>query len=270
MSRSAPRDPAGDLLAAITEIAERAGAVILEHYAQGAAVEVRTKADASPVTAADEAAEDVILEALAQLTPEIPVVSEEAAAAGHVPDVSGGTFWLVDPLDGTKEFLSRNGEFTVNIALVEQGVPVAGVVHAPARALTWTGAKPLDESAPATAGVAETGGPPREIRARPIPAAGAVVVASRRHGSGVEFDAFLSGYTVADRITAGSSLKFCLVAEGTADLYPRFGRTMEWDTAAGHAVLRAAGGKVLTTEGAPLAYGKPGFENPFFIAYGRG
>ncbi|MDH3594625.1 MAG: 3'(2'),5'-bisphosphate nucleotidase CysQ [Rhodospirillales bacterium] len=270
MSRSAPRGPAGDLLAAITEIAERAGAVILEHYAQGAAVEVRAKADASPVTAADEAAEDVILEALAALTPEIPVVSEEAAAAGHVPDVSGGTFWLVDPLDGTKEFLSRNGEFTVNIALVEQGVPVAGVVHAPARALTWTGAKPLDESAPATAGVAETGGPGRDICARPLPAGGAVVVASRRHGSGEIFDAFLADYIVTKRITAGSSLKFCLVADGTADLYPRFGRTMEWDTAAGHAVLRAAGGKVLTADGVPLTYAKPGFENPFFIAYGRG
>jgi 3'(2'), 5'-bisphosphate nucleotidase len=273
MSPKPGPDAAGDLLAAIRQIAERAGAAILTHYAEGEAIEVRAKADASPVTAADHAAEDVILEALAVLTPEIPVVSEEAAAAGHVPDVSGGTFWLVDPLDGTKEFLTRNGEFTVNIALVEQGLPVAGVVHAPARALTWAGAAGHERGGAAANGaratVAETGREGREICARAIPAEGAVVVASRRHGSGAQMDAFLADYTVADRVTAGSSLKFCLVAEGTADLYPRFGRTMEWDTAAGHAVLRAAGGTVLTDEGAPLVYGKPGFENPFFIAYGR-
>jgi 3'(2'), 5'-bisphosphate nucleotidase len=273
MSPKQTHDAAGDLLAAITLIAERAGGTILEHYAEGGAVEVREKADASPVTAADHDAEDVILEALAVLTPEIPVVSEEAAAAGHLPDVSGGTFWLVDPLDGTKEFISRNGEFTVNIALIENGVPTAGVVHAPARALTWAGATAPEHgggaAADARATVAETGGPSRDIRARAMPAAGAVVVASRRHGSGTEIEAFLAGYTVADRVTAGSSLKFCLVAAGEADLYPRFGRTMEWDTAAGHAVLRAAGGTVLTAEGEPLTYGKPGFENPFFIAYGR-
>jgi 3'(2'), 5'-bisphosphate nucleotidase len=138
--------------------------------------------------------------------------------------------------------------------------------------MTWVGAKGLEEGdgAPALAGFSDTDKPAVEIRARTIPEDGAVVVASRRHGSGAELDAFLADYTVKQTTTAGSSLKFCLVASGKADLYPRFGRTMEWDTAAGHAVLRAAGGKVLTAEGAPLAYGKPGFENPFFIAYGRG
>ncbi|MDH3473024.1 MAG: 3'(2'),5'-bisphosphate nucleotidase CysQ [Rhodospirillales bacterium] len=260
-----------DLLSVLRLIAERAGKVILGYYVETEEIEVRHKEDASPVTEADQAAEDFILEALAKLTPEIPVISEEAASAGTLPEVAGSRFWLVDPLDGTKEFLSRNGEFTVNIALIEDGLPVAGVVHAPALAMTWAGAKdaaaPNGETGRAT--FSETDKPDMAIAAREIPEAGAVVIASRRHGSGEELDAFLAKYTVADRISAGSSLKFCLVATGKADLYPRFGRTMEWDTAAGHAVLRAAGGRVETTDGRPLAYGKPGFENPHFIAYGK-
>ena len=279
-----------DLLAVLCVIAERAGKEILAYYAEAEEIEVRHKADASPVTEADEAAEAFILEALAKLTPAIPIVSEEAASAGHVPDVSGGRFWLVDPLDGTKEFLSRNGEFTVNIALVVAGVPVAGVVHAPALAMTWAGAMGAGamgagamgagvkgtegaegrEAEPALATFSKPDQPPTAIAARTIPPEGATVVASRRHGSGTELDQFLAGYQVREQVSAGSSLKFCLVATAKADLYPRFGRTMEWDTAAGHAVLRAAGGKVLTQEGAPLAYGKPGFENPHFIAYGKG
>ena len=263
-----------DLLAVLRVIAERAGKEILAYYVEAKEIEVRQKADASPVTEADEAAEALILEALAKLTPGIPVVSEEAASAGHVPDVSGGRFWLVDPLDGTKEFISRNGEFTVNIALVVAGVPVAGVVHAPALAMTWAGAKGAEGAqdrpdGPALATYSQTDQPPMAIAARAIPPEGAVVVASRRHGSGSELDEFLAGYEVKEQVSAGSSLKFCLVATAKADLYPRFGRTMEWDTAAGHAVLRAAGGKVLTQEGAPLVYGKPGFENPHFIAYGK-
>ncbi len=271
MSEEALREDGGDmshedLLAALRLIAERAGKVILGYYVEGGEIEVRRKEDASPVTEADEAAEAFILEALEKLTPEIPAVSEEAASAGHLPDVTGDRFWLVDPLDGTKEFISRNGEFTVNIALIQEGVPVAGVVHAPAMAMTWAGAR-NDGTALAT--FAETDKPDMDIRTREIPAEGAVVVASRRHGSGDELEGFLAGYTVADRVSAGSSVKFCLVAAGRADLYPRFGRTMEWDTAAGHAVLRAAGGEVRTTEGQPLTYGKPGFENPHFIAYGK-
>jgi len=279
-----------DLLAALKLIAERAGKEILAHYiaaGEGDGPEVREKADSTPVTEADEAAEDFILEALAKLTPDIPVVSEEAASAGYLPDVSGGRFWLVDPLDGTREFLSRNGEFTVNIALVEDGRPVAGVVHAPALAMTWAGAQAgADAGAgiaadsanggPAVASFSETDKETLAIRVRALPEDGATVVASRRHGSGELLDDFLKDYTVKDLVSAGSSLKFCLVASGRADLYPRFGRTMEWDTAAGHAVLLAAGGSVetaaggdvATTPGVPLTYGKPGFENPYFIAKG--
>lgn len=255
-----------DLMAAIKLIAERAGKVILAYYAEADEIEVREKADSSPVTEADEAAEDCILEMLRTLTPEIPIVSEEAASAGDLPDVSSGRFWLVDPLDGTKEFLNRNGEFTVNIALIESGRPVAGVVHAPALAMTWAGAS--GDDGPTVATYSETDKPTMDIRARAIPDEGATVVASRRHGDGEMLDTFLADYTVKDLLSAGSSLKFCLVATGRADLYPRFGRTMEWDTAAGHAVLLAAGGRVDTAEGAPLTYGKPAFENPYFIARG--
>ncbi len=261
-------DGAEDLLAVLKIIAERAGKEILAYYVEGeAAPEVRHKADDSPVTDADEAAEAFILEALAKLTPDIPVVSEEAASAGHIPEVSGGRFWLVDPLDGTKEFISRNGEFTVNIALVEDGRPTAGIVHAPALAMTWAGAQPGAGGA-SVATYSETDREPVAIRVRAVPADGVVVIASRRHGSGEELEAFLARYKVKDQVSAGSSLKFCLVASGRADLYPRFGRTMEWDTAAGHAVLLAAGGRVETQDGRPLTYGKPGFENPYFIAKG--
>ena len=234
-----------DLLAAIRLIAERAGKEILAYYAEAEEIEVREKDDKSPVTEADDAAEDVILEMLRTLTPDIPTVSEEAMSAGDDPDVSGGRFWLVDPLDGTREFLSRNGEFTVNIALIENG-----------------------GAGPTVATFSETDKPTMRIRARAIPDDGATVVASRRHGDTDKLDAFLAGYSVKDKLSAGSSLKFCLVASGRADLYPRFGRTMEWDTAAGHAVLLAAGGQVSTEDGAALGYGKPEFENPHFIARG--
>ena len=246
------------LLPEIVALADRAGAVILEHYHGDVAV--RAKADASPVTAADEAAEAVILARLAEVTPGIPVVAEETVASGHVPDLDEGPFWLVDPLDGTKEFLSRNGEFTVNIALIEGREPVLGVVQAPARARAWWGARGKG----ATARDAE--GNTRPIAVRKAPA-GLVAIASRSHRD-PETQAFLDRAGVAECISAGSSLKFCLVAEGKADLYPRFGRTMEWDVAAGHAVLSAAGGQVTTKDGAPFLYRKPGFENPPFIARG--
>lgn len=262
----APAD-AEALIAVLKMIAERAGKVILAYYAEGEEVVVTEKADTSPVTEADEAAEEFIIEALAKLTPDIPVVAEEQVAAGQVPDVAGGRFWLVDPLDGTKEFLNRNGEFTVNIALVDQGTPIAGVVHAPALAMTWTGT--CGSNGEKRAVFSNTDQPPMDIRVREIPEDGAVVVASRRHGSGEEMDRFLADYTVKEMVNAGSSLKFCLVATGRADLYPRFGRTMEWDTAAGHAVLLAAGGEVKTLDGKPLAYGKAGFENPYFYAVGQ-
>jgi 3'(2'), 5'-bisphosphate nucleotidase len=248
----------GDLLPKIVALAERAGGVILEHYRAG--VEARAKADASPVTIADEAAEAVILAGLAELSPEIPAVAEETVAGGHVPELDQRAFWLVDPLDGTKEFLSRNGEFTVNIALIEGREPVLGVVLAPALGKVWWGARGHGASA-------RNGGSPRAIAVRSRPAQGAVAVASRSH-SDAETEAFLDREGVAERISAGSSLKFCLVAEGKADLYPRFGPTMEWDTAAGHAVLAAAGGRVTTRDGAPFLYRKPDFRNPGFIARG--
>jgi 3'(2'), 5'-bisphosphate nucleotidase len=247
------------LLPEIVALADRAGAVILEHYRGDVAV--RAKADASPVTAADEAAEAVILARLAKLTPEIPVVAEETVAAGHVPEIDDGPFWLVDPLDGTKEFLSKNGEFTVNIALIKGREPVLGVVLAPARDQAWWGARGKGAAA------RDADGRARPISVRSAPADGLVAIASRSHRD-AETEAFLDQAGVGTCISAGSSLKFCLVAEGKADLYPRFGRTMEWDVAAGHAVLAAAGGRVTTRDGAPFLYRKPGFENPPFIARG--
>lgn len=247
------------LLPGIVALAEQAAAVILEHYRDDAAV--RIKADASPVTVADEAAEAVILAGLAELTPQIPVVAEETVAAGCIPALDDGPFWLVDPLDGTKEFISRNGEFTVNIALVDGREAVLGVVLAPALGKVWWGARGHGALACEAAG-----GEARPIAVRQRPAR-PVAVASRSHAD-PQTEAFLDEAGVAERISAGSSLKFCLVAEGRADLYPRFGRTMEWDTAAGHAVLSAAGGRVVTRDGAPFLYRKPGFENPGFIASG--
>lgn len=227
----------------------------------------REKADLSPVTEADELAERVILARLAAFDPATPVISEEAAAAGHMPEV-GTRFYLVDPLDGTKEFISRNGEFTVNIALVESGTATLGVVYAPAIGRLFWGdvaAKQAGQSR-IEDGVA---GSHRSIHVRTCPHEGAVVVASRSHRD-AETDNYLNSMRVQKLISAGSSLKFCLVASGEADLYPRFGRTMEWDTAAGHAIVLAAGGSVVTADGAPLTYGKQarGLDNPAFIVRG--
>jgi 3'(2'), 5'-bisphosphate nucleotidase len=250
-----------DLLNEVVALAERAGAVILDYYAKGTAV--RTKADRTPVTDADEAAEAVIRPALESLLPGVPVVAEEAMARGAAPNISQGRFWLVDPLDGTREFLSRNGEFTVNIALVENGMPMLGVVHAPALALTFAA------RGPNTAARKQGNSNFQKIEARPVPRDGAVVVASRSHGDPKALERFLSGIKVAGTMQAGSALKFGLIASGEADLYPRFGRTMEWDTAAGHAVLLAAGGSVETLDGQPLRYGKKDFANPEFVARGR-
>lgn len=248
------------LLDEIVVISHRAGAAIMEIYATDFTHEA--KADKSPVTAADLAAEAVIEARLAELAPDIPLVAEEAAAAGRLPDISGGRFWLVDPLDGTREFLSRNGEFTVNIALVEDGHPVLGVIHAPALGLTCTGVSGRGATR------VRDGRPAERLAVRPVPPEGLTVVASRRHGDPAAIDRLLGGQPMADRKSVGSSLKFCLVAAGEADIYPRFGRTMEWDTAAGHAILVAAGGRVTDAAGHDLVYGKPGFENPAFIGWG--
>jgi 3'(2'), 5'-bisphosphate nucleotidase len=239
-------------------IARRAGEVVMAVYASD--FEVRGKADASPVTLADERAEAVIVAALRELAPGVPIVAEEAVAAGQVPE-SAARFWLVDPLDGTKEFISRNGEFTVNIALVEGGAPVLGVVLAPAIGRLFAGH--VGHGA-----WVEEDGQRRPIQCRKVPPEGLTVVASRSHGDAAALDAFLGGRPVAALRNAGSSLKLCLVAAGEADLYPRLGRTMEWDIAAGHAVLAAAGGRVTDLDGAPLRYGKPGFDNPHFVASG--
>jgi 3'(2'), 5'-bisphosphate nucleotidase len=254
-----PRDTWLDPLAAL---ARAAGAAILEVYAREH-IAVRGKADASPVTEADERAEAIILAGLAQLDPATPVVSEEAASAGQVPTV-GERFWLVDPLDGTKEFLARNGEFTVNIALIEHGRPVLGVVLAPALHTLYAGAVGsgawCEQGDPAGARVA--------MHCRAAPAAGLTVVTSRSHHDAKALEAFLAGRQVVSVRHAGSSLKLCLVATGEADLYPRFGRTMEWDIAAGHAVLAAAGGRVTSLDGHDLRYGKAQFENPDIVAWG--
>ncbi len=244
-------------------IAHQAGAAIMAIYATD--FEIRDKNDDSPVTEADEKAEAVILAELARLTPDIPVISEEAAAAGRIPAVAS-RFWLVDPLDGTREFIRRNGEFTVNIALIEQQRPVMGVVFAPA----------LGRLGRLYAGIAGGGAfvedenGRRTIRCRPAPEEGMTVVASRSHGDAAALDAFFAErkIRVASLVSAGSSLKLCLVAAGEADLYPRLGRTMEWDIAAGHAVLAAAGGGVETLSGEELRYAKPSLDNPHFVASG--
>jgi 3'(2'),5'-bisphosphate nucleotidase len=240
----------------LAEIADRAGAVVLRHYQAGPLAGkdlARMKADRSPVTDADEETERLILAELAKAFPGVPVVAEEEAAAGRIQAV-GGRFFLVDPLDGTKEFLSGNGEFTVNIAEVVDGVPVAGVVFAPALARMFS----------ADAGGAFEGTKPIAARAEPQ---GMTAVGSRSHADAAT-EEFLKAYPVTRFVSAGSSLKFCLVAAGEADIYARGGRTMEWDTAAGHAVLRAAGGSVKRWDGTALLYGKPGFENPAFVARG--
>ena len=248
------------LMAAIRQVAEEAGAAALRYYGTA---EAKLKSDGSPVTAADQAAEDIILAALADLTPEIPVIAEEAMAKGQAPDVVGHRFWLVDPLDGTREFLSGNGEFTVNIALIEDGQPILGVVVAPALGQSYGG------HGPGTATIADADGE-RPIQVRAVPAEGETVVGSRSHGDAEAMERFLGHRKVAAFRAAGSSLKLCLIARGEADLYPRFGPTMEWDVAAGHAVLLAAGGQVLTAEGGAFLYGKPGYRNEPFIASGGG
>jgi len=251
-------EPRDQLLPGLRQIALEAGAVIMNIY-QGH-IAVRAKADQSPVTEADEAAEAVILAALAELAPEIPVIAEESVAAGRIPEIGEGPFWLVDPLDGTKEFISRNGEFTVNVALIEDGLPTLGVVFAPAIGQLYL-------AGPRAVTLEKDGGAARPIVVRRPAADGLVVVASRSHRD-AKTDDYLADFEVKSLTAAGSSLKLCLVAAGEADLYPRLGRTMEWDIAAGHAVLAAAGGRVETLDGAPLRYGKPGFENPFFVARG--
>ena len=245
-------------LQTLAGIAEAAGAVVMRHYEAGC--DARVKADRSPVTDADEEAEKLILAELARHFPGVPVVAEEEAAAGRVAQV-GAHFFLVDPVDGTKEFVKRGGEFTVNIGEIIDGEPVAGVVLAPAIGRLFVGK--VGEGA-----FEISNGMTRAIAARAPAADGLVAVSSRSHPD-PKTDELLKTLTIKGHTNAGSSLKFCLVAAGEADIYPRAGQTMEWDTGAGHAVLKAAGGSVTTWDGAPFVYGKPGFLNGPFVARGR-
>lgn len=250
------------LLSALIPAVLAAGDAILDVYR--GEIPARRKDDGSPVTLADEVSEQLLTPLLNRIAPGIPVIAEEAMARSARTGVTvrvGPVFWLVDPLDGTREFIDRNGEFTVNVGLIEHGEPTLGIVLAPALGQMYCGTRE------GRAFVAEDG-TQRPIEVRAAPGEGLSVLASRRHDDPAAIDPLLAGYRIAERRSAGSSLKFCLIAAGRADIYPRAGRTMEWDTAAGHAVLCAAGGSVVDLAGNPLRYGKPGFENPSFIARG--
>ena len=264
MTRAREQDRLAELFAGI---ALRAARPVMQAYAQGCAA--RTKADASPVTIADERAEEVILAELAQAMPGVPVVAEERCSAFGRPKVEGD-FILVDPLDGTREFLDRNGEFAISIGLVSGGEPTAGAVFAPALKRLWFG------GVHARAATVAAGGPPpqaadcRAIETRSAQRGGLVALVSRSHLD-ERTESLLNSMGVRHRRAYGSALKFCLVAEGEADLYPRFSPTMEWDTAGGQAVLCAASGAVLDEGGAPLRYGENSepFCNGGFVAWGR-
>lgn len=244
----------------VITIAREAAAAIMEHF--HADTGVVSKADGSPVTAADHAADAIIVPALAALTPHIPVVSEERVATGELPDIPDGVFWLVDPLDGTREFISGNGDFTVNIGLVMNCEPVLGVVATPVDRCVWAGVAGQGAFTENRDGVRQP------IMTRAADPDALTIVASRSHRS-ADLEAFIARQPVAASIARGSALKFCLVAAGEADLYPRTGPTMEWDTAAGHALVTAAGGRVEAFDGGPLRYGKPEFRNGWFVVRGR-
>ncbi len=252
------------LLDGLVAAAHEAGAEIWRIFQED--FEVIIKSDASPVTVADQAAEAVILKALARLAPGVPVVAEEEAAAGRIPDVAD-RFFLVDPLDGTKEFIKRGTDFTVNIALVENRVPTLGVVYAPARSQMFAGDVAAGGAWVGQIAPDAEGSPLRTPIAVRTPASPPVAVASKSHDTPAT-EAYLRACGVQERTSIGSSLKFCLVALGEADLYPRPAPTCEWDTGAGHAVLSAAGGRVFDLEGKPFRYGKPKFFNPGFVATG--
>ena len=248
------------LLATARRAAVAAGEAIMRVYAQD--FDVREKADKTPVTEADLGAERIIIAMLENAFPDIPIFAEELIDAEGLPP-SAARFWAVDPLDGTREFVAKNGEFAVCIGLVEDGRPVLGVLHGPAVGLTYAA------HGPGTATRQCNGGMIEPIRSRVPSPDGLVVVHSRSHENSRRLGEFLEAYPVLERRKCGSALKFGLIAAGEADLYPRFGTTMEWDTAAGQAILEAAGGRVETFAGAPLAYGKPGLKNDGFIAWGR-
>lgn len=246
-----------EYLASCCDIARGAGELIMRYFTAG--FETSRKQDKSPVTDADIAANRFITEALLKLTPHIPAIAEEDE---EISDKEHALFWLVDPLDGTRSFVEGEGEFTVNIGLIENRAPILGVIYSPAQKLMYYGGVRTG------AFRAAENGKPEAIHARTPSPEGLVVVKSKSHPS-PKTQEYLDTLKIKEMRPGSSSIKFCNIAEGSADLYPRFGRTMEWDTAAGHAILNAAGGRVETVDGKPLMYGKPGFENPHFIAYGK-
>lgn len=263
MNQSRLLNDADDVANLFGSIAVHAGAAILQ--ARDAAKAPRYKSDGSPVTAADLAADEVIRRELTQHLPGIAVITEESCTAAAAP--TSDRFILVDPLDGTREFIGGSTEFTVNLALIERGTPVAGAVYAPALRLLYVGGNTARRLVLAN----EDGEPDpnkmQPVAVRPPPPEGWHVLVSRSHlDPGTK--EWIERQRVAEQRTAGSSLKFCIIAEGEADVYPRLGPTMEWDTAAGHAVLKAAGGSVNDLDGRPLRYGKPEFRNGSFIARG--
>ena len=251
-----------DLALALCKIARAAGAVIMNHY-QGE-IDVMLKSDASPVTLADQEANDLIVSELKKLTPHIPIIAEESVTSDedHVTTAQAAReFWLVDPLDGTKEFIKKNGDFTVNIALIREGAPYLGVVYPPTQNYCYLALGPHEAVLQHADGVLEP------ISARAVRWDEPTIMVSRSHRA-AETDAYLAQFERYHEASRGSSLKLCLIARGEADLYPRHSRTMEWDIAAGHAILSAAGGAVSTLDGSPLRYGKPHLINPHFIASG--
>ena len=254
------------LVALMRRLSLEAGDKIMQVYADPD-FDVRAKSDASPVTEADEAADTLISAGLRAAYPNVPLITEEQVAS-HA--LQARTFLIVDPLDGTKEFVKRLGDFTVNIAYVEDGVPRLGVVYAPAKGrlfYTTSDGRAVEEDGPFDKTAIGT---QRALTVSRPDNGALMVVASKSHRDAATDD-YIARYAVRDMTSAGSSLKFCLVATGEADLYPRLGRTMEWDTAAGDAVLRGAGGHVVRMDDlTPLAYGKPGWDNPFFIAFAPG
>ena len=254
-----PENEKKELIEEIRRIARMAGDITLRHFQDG--VDVMRKKDRSPVTKADREAEELILSEMKNINIPYPIIAEEAVAAGDIPDISDTDhFWLVDPLDGTREFISGRGEYTVNIALVKRTGPVLGVVYTPVKDYLYSG------WGAGTATLSAEKGPHKPIRTRPFPDIGLTVISSRSHGDTNRIENFLGERTIAEHMTRGSSLKFCQIAKGRADIYPRFGPTYEWDIAAGDAVLRAAGGGIYTVTGRPMTYGKERFWNAEFVA----
>jgi 3'(2'), 5'-bisphosphate nucleotidase len=248
----------------IRRVAVEAGNLTLDYFDESGFDDAEKKDDGSPVTIADQKAEDLIEAALRDITPDVLIVGEEAASDGYRPDLSKHEyFWLVDPLDGTKEFISGSGDYTVNIALIQNNKPVLGVVYAPVHGELY---------AACGQGTAirwmEDSDKERHISVRPVPNEGLTIVSSKSHGKGEKLDSFLAHYKIKKQIQRGSSLKMCSIAAGRADMYPRFGLTCEWDTAAAHAILNAAGGIITDIQGRELTYGgaDPKFLNPEFIA----